>query len=178
MGAKKRAQGITLLYRKYALPIKHYYLKRGMRPEQAEDLLQEVFVLVVRKIDGYKGDGAFSAWIWTIARNTLISEYRKSNNKIDHDNLDDILDAGAHATQAINLVEEEYKKCVRDAFQDFSKEHQDRAHALSLSVFHGWNIEELSGFLGRTRGATREFLSQSRKKIKPFLVRCYELLKP
>jgi RNA polymerase sigma-70 factor (ECF subfamily) len=39
------------------------------RPHDAEDLVQEVFVRVVRMIEHYRHDGRFEAWLFRIARN-------------------------------------------------------------------------------------------------------------
>ena len=55
---------------------------------------------------------------------------------------------------------------------------EEQAQALTLIAFYGWDIEEISRFLGRTQGATREYLSQSRKKLRPFLEPCHEYLAP
>ena len=177
-GGEKRQEGISQLYQKYASPIKNYYLKRGVVLEQAEDLLQEVFIQIIRKIDSYHSEGSFSAWIWTIARNIFISDIRKSSNKHIIENLEENLETGVSAISPIDLVENEYQQCVQNAFKGFSLDHKERAHALTLSALYGWNIEEMSGYLGRTRAATREYLSQCRKKLQPFMKLCHEYLRP
>jgi RNA polymerase sigma-70 factor (ECF subfamily) len=47
-----------------------YFLQHGAR-EDAEDLTQETFVAVYRRLDGYDGVGRFESWLFKVAQNTL-----------------------------------------------------------------------------------------------------------
>lgn len=48
------------------------------RADEAEDLTQEVFVRVFQSLDRYRSnEGAFGAWLMTVARNHAIDHYRK-----------------------------------------------------------------------------------------------------
>ncbi|HQM62691.1 MAG TPA: sigma-70 family RNA polymerase sigma factor [Acidobacteriota bacterium] len=46
-------------------------------PATAEDLTQEVFLLLLRKIRQYDGRAALSTWIYRVAVNRIISEFRR-----------------------------------------------------------------------------------------------------
>ena len=69
------------LLARYERPI-WSFLRRFVRDaEAAEDLLQEVFLRVVRDAQGnatWKGDARFSTWLYTIARNLCIDRARRS----------------------------------------------------------------------------------------------------
>ncbi|MEO5991289.1 MAG: RNA polymerase sigma factor [Ferruginibacter sp.] len=47
----------------------------------ANDLMQEVFLKVVKNAGSYKEKGYFSTWVMTIARNTCLDYFRKENAK-------------------------------------------------------------------------------------------------
>jgi RNA polymerase sigma-70 factor, ECF subfamily len=48
------------------------------RVDESEDLTQEVFVKVYQTLDRYReGEGAFGAWLMTVARNHAIDHYRR-----------------------------------------------------------------------------------------------------
>lgn len=177
-GGKQRAEGISTLYRKYAPQMKRYFMRQGKSLAQAEDLLQDVFVQVVRAIDSYRDEGSFSAWLWTIARNRLFSEFRRSGNQANEMEFDENLIEDVSIDSAHNSDREALQKCVHEAFERFSLQHHERAHALTLFAIYGWTIEEMSSFLDRTVAATREYLSQSRKKLRPFLKPCFDFLTP
>jgi RNA polymerase sigma-70 factor (ECF subfamily) len=70
------------LLARYEKPI-WSFLRRFVRDaEAAEDLLQEVFLRVVRDAQGstaaWKGDAKFSTWLYTIARNLCIDRARRT----------------------------------------------------------------------------------------------------
>ncbi len=51
----------------------------------AEEVEQEVLIAVARSIHRYRGDAKFTTWLWSLARNTAISELRRqrSNSSVD-----------------------------------------------------------------------------------------------
>lgn len=55
------------------------YIRRmsGLKTEDCEDLLQEVFFKAYRNLNSFSQDLKFSAWIYRIAHNEVISNYRK-----------------------------------------------------------------------------------------------------
>jgi len=50
--------------------------------EDAENLLQEVFIKVYKNINDYNTDFAFSSWIYRITHNITIDFHRKNKDKI------------------------------------------------------------------------------------------------
>ena len=46
---------------------------------QAEDLVQDVFVKILRKAGSFRQQGSFKAWMFNIARNTALDHFRKTS---------------------------------------------------------------------------------------------------
>lgn len=46
--------------------------------EDAEEVAQDVFLKVFRSVEGFRGDAAFSSWVYRIAFNTIISRLRST----------------------------------------------------------------------------------------------------
>jgi DNA-directed RNA polymerase specialized sigma24 family protein len=65
--------------------------------------------------------------------------------------------------------------CVRRGIEEFSANEPDRADALLMQI-DGAPIKRIAQFIKRTEGATKEYLSQTRKKIGPYISTCFELL--
>jgi RNA polymerase sigma-70 factor (ECF subfamily) len=51
---------------------------------EAEDVVQEVFVLVYRKLDTFRHDSDFSTWLFRLARNRAIDRLRKARGRHRH----------------------------------------------------------------------------------------------
>ena len=58
---------------------------------------------------------------------------------------------------------------------EFGKREPERALVLLLQM-DGHSIEEIGLRIGRTIAATKEYLSQCKKKIQPYIAHCIELL--
>ncbi len=56
-------------------------LKIMGNPDDAADAAQEALIKVFKNIKKFKGDSKFSTWIYRIAHNVCIDEYRKRKNK-------------------------------------------------------------------------------------------------
>ena len=67
------------------------------------------------------------------------------------------------------------EQCVSEGLDAFSKQEPERSYVLMMQM-DGSSIEEIGQLLGRTVAATKEYLSQCKKKIQPFIAHCNELL--
>ncbi|MFA5126816.1 MAG: RNA polymerase sigma factor [Patescibacteria group bacterium] len=59
------------------------FIKRisGLNKEDAEDLLQEVFIKVYQNLNDFDQNLKFSSWLYRIAHNQVISNYRKNKSR-------------------------------------------------------------------------------------------------
>ena len=66
-----------------------YLMKRISHKETAEELTQEIFLKIIKKIESFdKSQGNFSAWIWKIVKNSLIDFYRQKKEIVISNFLD------------------------------------------------------------------------------------------
>ena len=177
-GAAARRQAVGALYDEFSGRIRRYFRNHGADAAQAEDWLQEVFVRLLRSMDGFRGDGSqFIAWLWTVARNILFDASRRSGRRVV--DIDDVPEEEhpemEQDTPAELLERESVRACVRQGLQRFIKENPERAQCVSWLASDHLSMAEIAGILGRTPGATREFLSQCRKKLRPYLALCFGL---
>lgn len=173
-GGRQRNEGVAELYRAYARRMLGYFMKHRVQREHAEELVNDVFINVVRFCEDFRGETRVDAWLWAIARNALIDHFRRARPEVTID--DDDLIRLADAVVPQETRSEGLEDCVRRAFAAFSAEHVDRAEVLKLVAFEGWDIGEIAAMLKRTPGATREYMSQCRKKLQAFLEPCRDYL--
>jgi len=176
MGGKVAEQGMEHLFRLYAARLKAFFRRHRMSDEEAADLLQETFIKVYRSADKFQGQSKVSTWIWTIARNCMLDYLR---SKKSHESLDDLLEDGDSVEALAVQGHEDHahiQDCVQRGFAAFAEAFPDRAQAMRLAAFEGWDMDELASFINRTTAATREYISQCRKKLSPFLEHCRDWL--
>ncbi len=68
------------VYREYSPAVLRYLRGRGAR--EAEDLLGEVFLQIVRNLAGFDGsERDFRTWVFMIAHNRLVDEWRRAGRE-------------------------------------------------------------------------------------------------
>jgi RNA polymerase sigma-70 factor (ECF subfamily) len=81
---KGSAQAFHILYQKYQQPIYRFCLRMMNNKEAAEDAFQETFIRVYESSSTFNGTN-FSAWLYTVARNTCLNIMRTRKDKVEFD---------------------------------------------------------------------------------------------
>jgi RNA polymerase sigma-70 factor (ECF subfamily) len=174
-GGRARQTAVAQLFERHAREFKRYFRRHGVTHEQAEDLAQETFVKIVQALDTFQGSGSLEGWLWAIARNTLMSQFRVRRGDVELDGLETeqaemlvsaVSDAGSNPAAA---------DCIKRAFDTFSGRYREFAEVLMRVVVDGWDYGELAQFRSCTQGAAREYLSQCRKRLAEFVAPCLEV---
>ncbi len=178
-GGARCERALKILFERHGARLKASFRRHECSDEDAADLLQETFIRIVRAASSFRGDAKAGTWIWSIAHNCLRDHWRGRQDAISLDTMKE--EDGDRWELSLGVTEPEHEhramqECVNRAFAAFGKRHPDNAEALRLATVEGWSMEELAQVLGRTLGATKEFLSQCRKRMRPFLERCREFL--
>jgi RNA polymerase sigma-70 factor, ECF subfamily len=71
------AEAFEQLYRRYSNRVYHLCLRMVKNEAEAEDLTQEAFMRVFRKIHTFQGKSAFSTWLHRVSVNTVLMSLRK-----------------------------------------------------------------------------------------------------
>ncbi len=79
--ALENSDNFRYLVERYEEKIGRYIRRISMvSNEDVEDLLQEIFISIYRNLNDFDSDLKFSSWIYRIARNKVISRWRKDKN--------------------------------------------------------------------------------------------------
>jgi len=193
---------VRLLYQHYRPRLLAFLRRENLPMQECEDLLQEIFIKVVMRSS--QCTDSVSGWIYQIARNQWRDWLRHKASHPDASGNympigieeDEDGEAGHIAPDRLgpsdcSLDEQDRNpltqvqrahdqaaidRCVRDAMQRFRRAEPERAEAIHLAAYEDWSIEQVATYLGRTSGATRQYLSQCRKKLKDHLAPCQKLL--
>ncbi|MDG2253279.1 MAG: hypothetical protein P8K73_06530 [Methylophilaceae bacterium] len=163
------------------------FTKFGMTQGLSYDEASEVYQLTTIKI--FKKAGTLEelkysrTWMYQILRNTLL-DYKKKQ-KTDKKHIDYSLDEIEISCDSPStaIKEHEYKlkdeyqnqsDCVQDKLDKFYHAYPEHAAALDYQM-DGMDIKSIADVIGRSAIATKEFLSQARKKITPTMEECLQI---
>lgn len=175
-GGRAGERAIAALFDEYRRPLFAFLLRHGTPASDVEDLVQEVFVRVARGAPAFRGDAAVSSWIYSIARNLCIdgARARPPEDQLDDEQWESLADTASCALGESASVA--MQQCVQVRFTAFERADPIRGEALRRAALDGWSVRDVAAFLERSEAATREYLSQCRKKLREFLEPCRELL--
>jgi RNA polymerase sigma factor (sigma-70 family) len=148
-----------MLYKRYAAKMLTVCMRYTGNKEEAEDILQEGFVLVFEKMAQFKMKGSFEGWIRKIMVNKAIEHYRKS----------------AHVFQVMNVGDVENEISVNDIVSNVNaKELLKMIQELppmykmvfNLYVFEEMTHKEIAEQLGIAEGTSKSNLSDARNLLK------------
>lgn len=132
--------------------------------EEAEEVAQDVFIKVYRKLDGFKGKSSFSTWLYRIAYNAAISHSRKK--KVE------FLPAEENGME--NIAEEQIENSIKGLGEDEQQNLLRQAMAMlpstdsliiSLFYFHNKGVEEISGIIGMSASNVKVKMHRIRKRM-------------
>ncbi|MEE4197111.1 MAG: sigma-70 family RNA polymerase sigma factor [Bacteroidales bacterium] len=144
-------------------------LRMLKKPEEAEELAQDVFVKAFQSLESFKFESRFSTWLYRITYNAAVSCLRKKRvqmEDIDNIHLPDHMVMDTY--QGINeLKNKEQRTYVRLAIKQLKEEE---AFIVTLYYLEEHSIDEISEITGFTPSNVKVKLHRARKRF-------YEALK-
>ena len=148
--------------RQFQTPLLHFLIRRTGSRHDAEDLVQETFVLAYRNIGKYRSTWRFSTWLFTIANRAASSSLRRRRERPSDGGVreqstpqgtDPMQSAAASEMRSV-LWDEARAVLLPESFT-----------ALWLSYVESMPAEEIGQVLGRNTNAVRILLSRARATL-------------
>lgn len=164
---KKDDKAFTLLYDMYAKSLFGVIFNLIKDKEEAEDVLQEVFVKIWKNLESYnESKGRFFTWILNIARNASIDrlrskDFNNSQKNLSADNFVHILDDPSRLTNKIDTI----------GIQEFVKKLKPKCiQLIDLLFFKGYTQQEVADELeiplGTVKTQNRNCINELRNLLK------------
>lgn len=131
----------------------------------AEDLIQQTFLALVRSRDGIRVGTSVRAFLLTIARNLLIDHLRKRSRRPQDAQalaLDEISVAELEPGPSTMLAKRREQRLLLAALRAIPVEHQ---LALELQYWEGLNAAEIAAIVGISHSAMRSRMVKARKLL-------------
>ena len=134
------------------------------RPEEAEDLTQEIFLKLYRQLHRYRGDVPLLAWALRLSRNLCIDHYRHHRARRRSETVDDEAlrhqPAGDDPTKRSRTRERR-----RLVHQVLAEMPQGQASVVMLRDLQGLSYQEIAGFYEVPVGTVKSRLNRARREL-------------
>ncbi len=134
---------------------------------EAEDLTQDVFIQLYRKVGSFRGDSAFTTWLHRLTVNQVLMHFRKRNVKFEK-----TTEEGVTPEQIVPGTDNPFKMQIVDKMALENAIEQLPAGYKNVFVLHdveGFEHEEVARILGCSVGTSKSQLHKARLKLRKLL---------
>jgi RNA polymerase sigma-70 factor, ECF subfamily len=169
------SEAFKYLYLTYKTRVYFACLRLSGDPFEAEDLLQETFMLAFRHIASFRGDCRFSTWLFRIATNSALMKLRRLKPRIQEVSFDELQENDG-STRHTGKFESEAGR------NDCTDERIQLEHAIRelrpghkamfmLHDVHGYKHSEIAEMMGCAVSNTKSQLHRARAKLRRVLTK-------
>ena len=132
---------------------------------EAEDVMQEAFLTAFQKIEEYKGDATFGAWLKRIVINRAIDEVKRKKETISLDEAVTNISVDDSTENYLEILACKIEQ-IRDGIEKLADD--DRV-IISLFLLEGYDHEEISQVLEISHNASRTRYSRAKQRLRDLL---------
>ena len=150
------------------------YIKRisNASQEEAEDVLQEVFLKVYLNLNDFDGDLKFSSWIYRITHNQVISNFRKLKARPEG-YLIDLDDSGIKRLLGdVNIIDEMdqriLKQGITQILEGLSEKYRE---ILVLKFLEEKSYQEISDIIKKPQGTVASLMNKAKQEFRGELLK-------
>lgn len=143
------------LYRRFSPRMYAVCLRYAGSSEEAEDILQEGFIKIFKKLDSFRSEGSFEGWIRRIFVNTAIEHFRRKRYLQPVTEREENTIEGKGISVLDNLAEKDILDLVRQLSPGYRT-------VFNMYVVEGYTHKEIGDILGISEGTSKSQLSRAK----------------
>ena len=142
----------------------YLYIRSLTRDENiAEEITQEAFFKALKSIESFNGTKDIRAWLFTIARNTYFSYYKKKKWQMDFNVTDE---SSTGVTVLDYLMSEEEAFIVHQFLHNMEEPYKE---VFSLRTFGELPFDKIGKLFGKSAGWARVTFYRAKNKIRAYM---------
>lgn len=150
------------VYRRYQQAMFNAALRIVKDRALAEDLMQESFLKAFQRLDTFRGEAEFGAWLKRIVVNNSLTAYRKLSRYAEvslDENADWEVENEAEAQAEVAAKAETVLKAMEEI-------HESYRMVLNLHYIEGYGQEEISAMMNISHGNCRTLLFRAKESLR------------
>jgi RNA polymerase sigma-70 factor (ECF subfamily) len=149
--------------------------------EDAKDMAQEALFRVFKSLKDFKGQAAFSTWLYRIVTNVCLDELRRRKNEkyvsidstIHTDSGELHMELCSDKETPENIYERvEQRELIKNAIKEMSEDYRS---VIILRDIQGFSYEEISVILDWSLGTVKSRINRARTMLRDKLKQSMEL---
>ena len=143
------------LYNRFSPRMYAVCLRYAGNAEEAEDILQEGFVKIFKKLDSFRSEGSFEGWVRRIFVNTSIEHFRRKRYLMPVTEKEENTLEGKYTS----VLDELGEKDILALIQELSPGYRT---VFNMYVVEGYTHKEIADMLGISEGTSKSQLSRAK----------------
>ena len=165
------ARAFADLYERHERPVYRYFLRQGAACAQADDLLQDTWLAVIRHAANFEPRAKFTTWLYTIARSKLVDHWRARDSAVSLDDAandpDDAapleIDAGEAHRPDVQALSRAQARAFVDAVEALPPAQKE---AFLLQAEGGLTLEEIAAVTNTGHETVKSRLRYAMTKLR------------
>jgi RNA polymerase sigma-70 factor, ECF subfamily len=154
------------IVRRWQTPLINLAFRFCRDRQKAEEMAQDAFMQIFRNLSKFRGEAAFSTWIFSVSLNLFRSVMRRKSLPVE--SVDDLMDLAAGQIPYLQIEEQERDEAIRRAVGSLPPRYRD---ALIVFYFREMNLMETAAILGVSEGTAKAWLHRGREMLRGKLER-------
>lgn len=143
------------LYQRFAPKMYGVCLRYATGAEEAQDMLQEGFIKIFKKLESFRGEGSFEGWIRRIFVNTAIEHFRRKNYLQPITEREEATVEGKY----LSVLDDLAARDIIGLVQQLSPGYRT---VFNMYVVEGYTHKEIADSLGISEGTSKSQLSRAK----------------
>jgi RNA polymerase sigma-70 factor (ECF subfamily) len=143
------------LYRRFSPRMYAVCLRYAGNAEEAEDILQEGFIKVFKKLDSFRSEGSFEGWMRRIFVNTAIEHFRRKRYMMPVTEREENTFEGKYLSVLDDLAAMDIMALVQELSPGYRT-------VFNMYVVEGYTHKEIADMLGISEGTSKSQLSRAK----------------
>jgi RNA polymerase sigma-70 factor (ECF subfamily) len=152
--------------------LRSFVSRRVKQPADVEDVVQEIFLHIHRNLSAVKDGGRLPAWIFKIARNSIVDYFRKNARPTEGLAEDFDLPAPTEQSEIDYSALKELSHCLQPMIETLPESYR---HAILLTELKDVRQSEAAKQTGLSVSGMKTRVQRARRKLRTMLLQCCEI---
>jgi RNA polymerase sigma-70 factor, ECF subfamily len=156
---------MELLYGRHNLRVYRFLLRMTGDTALAEDLVSEVFLEAWRHADGFRARSQVSTWLLAIARNKMLSAFRRHNDEPLDEHCAAAIEDPADDPE-VSMQKKDRSAVIQQCLSQLSAAHRE---VMELVYYHEKTIEEVAQIVAAPVSTIKTRMFYARQRMEKLL---------